>query len=51
MRIGDRKRWGEQSFLLAADHFVPLFGLTPKLGPLANWGLQLDKSAIEVNTT
>ncbi len=40
----------EGKFLLEADHFVPLFGLTPKLGPLANWGLQLDKSAIEVNT-
>jgi len=37
-------------FLVAADNFVPLFGLTPKLGPLADWGLQLDKSAIEVNT-
>jgi thioredoxin reductase (NADPH) len=33
-----------------ADHFIPLFGLSPKLGPLANWGLQIDKNAIEVNT-
>jgi len=33
-----------------ADHFVPLFGLTPKLGPLGEWGLNLDKNAIEVNT-
>ena len=40
----------EGDFVLAADHFVPLFGLTPRLGPLANWGLNLDKSAIEVNT-
>jgi len=37
-------------FNLPADHFVPLFGLTPKLGPIADWGLNLDKSAIEVNT-
>lgn len=37
-------------FQLPADHFVPLFGLTPKLGPLADWGLNLDKGAIEVNT-
>jgi len=35
---------------LAADHFVPLFGLSPKLGPLANWGLELEKNAIVVNT-
>jgi len=35
---------------LLADQFIPLFGLTPKLGPIADWGLQVDKSAIEVNT-
>ena len=33
-----------------ADHWVPLFGLTPKLGPLADWGLNLEKNAIEVDT-
>jgi thioredoxin reductase (NADPH) len=33
-----------------ADYLIPLFGLTPKLGPLADWNLNLDKSAIEVNT-
>lgn len=32
------------------DHFIPLFGLSPKLGPIADWGLNLDKNAIEVNT-
>lgn len=31
------------------DYFLPLFGLSPKLGPIANWGLQIDKNAIEVN--
>ncbi|MGB3617049.1 MAG: NAD(P)/FAD-dependent oxidoreductase [Catalinimonas sp.] len=35
---------------LQTDHFIPLFGLSPKLGPLADWGLQLDKNAIEVDT-
>lgn len=35
---------------LAVDHFIPLFGLSPKLGPIANWGLNVHKSAIEVNT-
>jgi thioredoxin reductase (NADPH) len=35
---------------LETDYLIPLFGLSPKLGPLANWGLNIDKSAIEVNT-
>lgn len=33
-----------------ADHLIPLFGLSPKLGPIENWGLNIDKNAIEVNT-
>ncbi|MCO6461978.1 MAG: NAD(P)/FAD-dependent oxidoreductase [Saprospiraceae bacterium] len=32
------------------DHFIPLFGLSPKLGPIANWGLNLDKNDIKVDT-
>jgi len=40
----------EGEFVLETDHFVPLFGLTPKLGPIADWGLGIDKGAIEVNT-
>ena len=32
------------------DHFIPLFGLSPKLGPIANWGLEIEKNAIKVNT-
>jgi thioredoxin reductase (NADPH) len=35
---------------LPADNFIPLFGLSPKLGPIENWGLNIYKSAIEVNT-
>jgi len=35
---------------MEADYFIPLFGLTPKLGPIADWGLQIEKNAIEVNT-
>lgn len=31
------------------DYLIPLFGLSPKLGPIANWGLNLDDNAIEVN--
>lgn len=36
---------------IEADYLIPLFGLSPKLGPIADWGLNIDKSAIEVNTT
>jgi thioredoxin reductase (NADPH) len=35
---------------ISADYLIPLFGLSPKLGPIENWGLNLDKNAIEVNT-
>jgi len=34
---------------VAADHLIPLFGLSPKLGPIEQWGLNISKSAIEVN--
>ena len=33
------------------DYFIPLFGLTPKLGPIANWGLEIEKNAIKVNNS
>jgi thioredoxin reductase (NADPH) len=35
---------------IQTDHLIPLFGLSPKLGPIEKWGLQIDKNAIEVNT-
>mgnify|MGYP001262393594 CR=1 FL=1 len=35
--------------LLETDAFIPLFGLSPKLGPIANWGLEIEKNAIKVN--
>ncbi len=31
------------------DYFIPLFGLSPKLGPIGNWGLEIEKNAIKVN--
>lgn len=37
--------------LLETDHFIPLFGLSPKLGPIANWGLEIEKNAIKVDNT
>ncbi|MEK9612584.1 MAG: NAD(P)/FAD-dependent oxidoreductase [Flavobacteriaceae bacterium] len=33
------------------DYFIPLFGLTPKLGPIADWGLEIEKNAIKVDNT
>ena len=35
---------------LECDHWVPLFGLSPKLGPIADWNLNISKNAIEVDT-
>lgn len=40
---------GEEPFTLETDHLIPLFGLSPKLGPIANWGLEIEKNAIKVN--
>lgn len=35
---------------IKTDYLIPLFGLSPKLGPIEHWGLNIDKNAIEVNT-
>ncbi|CAM3528663.1 NAD(P)/FAD-dependent oxidoreductase [Elizabethkingia occulta] len=34
---------------IETDYLIPLFGLTPKLGPIANWGLEIEKNSIKVN--
>lgn len=39
---------GEKS--LPATRLMPFFGLTMKLGPVANWGLNLHENLIEVDT-
>lgn len=33
------------------DYLIPLFGLTPKLGPMADWGLEIEKNAIKVDNS
>ncbi|WP_347923889.1 NAD(P)/FAD-dependent oxidoreductase [Pontimicrobium sp. SW4] len=45
------KQSGEEDkeFNIECDYFIPLFGLSPKLGPIANWGLEIEKNAIKVN--
>ncbi|MFA7448309.1 MAG: NAD(P)/FAD-dependent oxidoreductase [Weeksellaceae bacterium] len=35
--------------VLETDFLIPLFGLSPKLGPIGNWGLEIEKNAIKVN--
>jgi len=35
--------------VISADYFIPLFGLSPKLGPIGDWGLDIEKNAIKVN--
>jgi len=35
---------------LKADRLLPFFGLTMKLGPVANWGLNLEENLIPVDT-
>ena len=41
-------RQGESS--IAATRILPFFGLTMKLGPVANWGINLDENLIPVDT-
>ncbi len=43
-----RTKSGEE--ILKADRLMPFFGLTMKLGPLADWGLNLDENLIPVDT-
>ena len=33
------------------DYFIPLFGLVPKLGPIKDWGLEIENNAILVNNS
>ena len=42
---------GAEVFNRECDHFIPLFGLAPKLGPIADWGLEIEKNAIKVDNT
>jgi len=46
-----KKNDSDETFQLSTDHFIPLFGLSPKLGPIANWGLEIEKNAIKVDNS
>ena len=41
---------GKDDYSLEVDNFIPLFGLSPKLGPIGEWGLNIEKNAIVVDT-
>lgn len=41
---------GKNVRTIDSDYLIPLFGLSPKLGPIGEWGLTLDRNAIAVNT-
>jgi len=40
----------EEAVTVEADHLMAFFGLAPKLGPIAEWGLDINKKAINVDT-
>jgi thioredoxin reductase (NADPH) len=44
------KRSDGSAFHIACDALLPFFGLTMKLGPVANWGLRLNEDVIPVDT-
>jgi len=39
----------KEKYLIKCDYWLPLFGLSPKIGPIGNWGLDIEKNAIKVN--
>lgn len=40
----------KEEILIDADYLIPLFGLSPKLGPIGEWGLNIEKNAVVVDT-
>ena len=43
------KQKSADNLLIDCDHWLPLFGLTPTLGPIGNWGLEIEKNTIVVD--
>ncbi|MEZ5855753.1 MAG: NAD(P)/FAD-dependent oxidoreductase [Hyphomicrobiaceae bacterium] len=46
--VGIKSKEGEET--IACDRLMPFFGLTMKLGPVADWGLNLNENLIPVDT-
>ena len=40
----------QKTVTIATDYLIPLYGLSPKLGPISSWGLALEKNNIQVST-
>ena len=40
----------DKKFLLETDYLLPFFGLKMELGPIANWGINLEENLIKVDT-
>ena len=47
--VNVKTKAGEE-MTVACDTLLPFFGLTMKLGPIADWGINLDKNLIPVDT-
>ena len=41
---------GHTTLQVPADHVLAFYGLHPKLGPVAEWGLEMEKKALKVHT-
>ncbi len=50
LKAANVKRNDGSTFHIACDAMLPFFGLTMKLGPVANWGLKMDGELIPVET-
>jgi thioredoxin reductase (NADPH) len=49
--VSIKKSDSKDLITLEVDNFIPLFGLSPKLGPIGDWGLEIEKNAIKVDNT
>ena len=50
-KVTVKKTDSSQEIDVEVDNFIPLFGLSPKLGPIAEWGLEIEKNAIKVDNS
>ena len=48
LTVNDKK--GEQTYEIEAEHALVFYGLAPKLGPIAEWGLDINRKTINVDT-
>ena len=48
--VGALTKGNDEIHWIETDYYLPLFGLSPKLGPIADWNLEIEKNSIKVNT-